>query len=288
MDKIVDIRKTDKAPKSDEFDYKSGKLCKIVYFDESSVTDFIQIMVGGNLNKTTELLEESGDKSSLDVDGKATFGIGTLWKALIKANLDVTAKGSMDVSFNTNHIASNIVTNTILTDFIDIIEKDPGSNGIKKFVGYTVSAPKESMSYIALLSPYLSMLKSGTAIPAGEFSIAADKLDNTIKSAKGYYDFLGTKHDDQIILRFNMKAFKNNYKVTDLLKMHLSIYAIKVGKCSLDKLDVNSELSIDPSSIKKKDNPSYSKPELGVVPKDDLNRELDVYDVLLAGVETND
>ena len=34
-------------------------LCKIVYFDEDSVTDFVQIVAGGQLEKTTELLNQS-------------------------------------------------------------------------------------------------------------------------------------------------------------------------------------------------------------------------------------
>ena len=36
-----------------------SKLTKVIYFDESSVTDYIQIIEGGQLVKTTELL--SGD-----------------------------------------------------------------------------------------------------------------------------------------------------------------------------------------------------------------------------------
>ena len=34
-------------------------ICKIVYFDEASVTDYVQIVAGGELQKTTELLEET-------------------------------------------------------------------------------------------------------------------------------------------------------------------------------------------------------------------------------------
>lgn len=39
-----------------------SRLCKIVYFDEESVTDYIQIVEGGNLEKTTELLNETTKK----------------------------------------------------------------------------------------------------------------------------------------------------------------------------------------------------------------------------------
>ena len=41
-------------------------LSKIVYFDEASVTDFMQIVAGGQLEKTTELLKQSmKDEKSL-------------------------------------------------------------------------------------------------------------------------------------------------------------------------------------------------------------------------------
>ena len=33
------------------------KICKIVYFDEESVTDYVQIVAGGELENTTELLK---------------------------------------------------------------------------------------------------------------------------------------------------------------------------------------------------------------------------------------
>ena len=49
-----------------------------------------------------------------------------------------------------------------------------------------------------MVSPYLSMLKTGSAIPAGEFNIAVDKLDNAIRNAKGYYEFLGTKGNSRV------------------------------------------------------------------------------------------
>ena len=38
----------------------ASKICKIVYFDEDSVTDYVQIVAGGTLEKTTELLFDEG------------------------------------------------------------------------------------------------------------------------------------------------------------------------------------------------------------------------------------
>ena len=68
--------------------------------------------------------------------------------------------------------------------------------------------------------------------------------------------------------------------------MDISIYAIKVGKSSIKKLDFNNEFEIE-KNLLTKDNPEYEKKERE--PEDEsINEELDVFDVLLAGVEVND
>lgn len=270
----------------------SSRLCKIVYFDEESVTDYIQIVAGGALEKTTELLNETNDKGEASIDTKGKVGISGILKALVGFELSVSGNAALETSFNSNQMAKNIVKNTILTDFIDILEQDKEnddseSGAIRKFSGYSITAPKDSLSYVALISPYLSMLKGGTAIPAGEFNIAVDKLDNTIKSAKGYYEFVGTRGEEQIIFRFNIKSFKNNYKAPDLMKMDISIYAIKVGKSTIQQLNFSNEFEIE-QSITRRDNPVYQKTEKISEDNGADSKELDVYDVLLAGVEIDD
>ena len=184
--------------------------------------------------------------------------------------------------------------NTILTDFLKIVDDDSAKKSasktargaIKRFDGYIISAEKDSLSYMVMVSPYLSMLKTGSFVPAGEFSIAIDKLENALKNAKGYYEFVGTKGKSKVILRFNINSFKNGYTISDLLKRNLSIYAIKVGRTSLDMLDVSKELEMDVSIIPK-DNPSYEGSN-EVEDNAASQKILDVFDVLLAGVEAVD
>lgn len=273
---------------------KNIGLCKIVYFDEESVTDYIQIVEGGKLEKTTELLNETNDKGNGNISGKGSIGIGGVLKALVGFEVKTSIEAQLETSFNTNQMVKNIVKNTILTDFIDLIdgisieetEKNQRNGAIHKFTGYKIYAPKESMSYVALISPYLSMLKGGTNIPAGDFNIAIDKLDNTIKNAKGYYEFVGAFGDKKVIFRFNIKSFKNNYKAADLQKMDISIYAIKVGKSTIEKLNFNNEFELE-ENYSRKDNPEYEKRERE---REDetIKEELPVFDVLLAGVEAYD
>ena len=271
-----------------------SRLCKIVYFDEESVTDYIQIVEGGKLEKTTELLNETKDKGQASIDTKASVGIGGVLKALVGFEIKGSVDAGLETSFNTNQMVKNIVKNTILTDFIDLIdelsseEKDGVQNcgAINKFTGYKIYAPKDSLSYVALVSPYLSMLKGGTNIPACYFNISIDKLDNTIKNAKGYYEFVGNRGEEQVIFRFNIKSFKNNYKTTDLQKMKISIYAIKVGQSTIEKLNFNNEFEIE-ENFSKKDNPEYEKKKKKVEDTS-VEKLLDIYDVLLAGVESDD
>lgn len=267
---------------------RQTQLCKIVYFDEDSVTDYIQIVAGGKLEKTTQLLNQTTDGGNNKAGIKAGVGVGGVLKALMGFEVSAATEASLDTSFNTERMAKNILKNTILTDFIDILmEDDTSQNGhgaIQKFVGYAISAPKDSLSYVAVISPYLSMLKGGSGIPAGEFNIAVEKLDNTIKAAKGYYEFVGSCGERKVIFRFNIKSFKNNYKVIDLLKMDINIYAIKVGTSTLEKLNFNSEFDIPATT---KSNPTYHRNSLSHDPVDPGETKiLDVYDVLLAGVET--
>ena len=270
------------------------KICKIVYFDEESVTDYVQIVAGGSLENTTELLKtrDVQEEQNIQVNGKV--GISGIFKDLLGWEAGAAADVSAGLSFNSNKMVKNIVKNTILTDFLKAIE-DAGQGKtssrlpkgtIKQFKGYRISAEEDSLSYMVMVSPYLSMLKSGSSIPAGEFNIAVDKLDNALRHAKGYYEFVGTKGRSRVILRFNINSFRNSYTISDLLKMDLSIYAIKVGRTSLESLNVNKELGMKVSVIPK-DNPSY-EPNTDTEEISASSPILDVFDVLLAGVEADD
>ena len=265
----------------------NNQLCKIVYFDEESITDYIQIVNKGELEKTSELLSDTVNNAKGTTNVNAKIGLPGAIKALLGNELSVSANAEADASYTNDRMVKTIVKNTILSDFISVMTKGE-LQAINKFLGYKIDAPKNSFAYVALISPYLGMLK-GVNIPAGEFNISTDKIDNTIKSAKGYYEFLGTKEDNEEkpkIFRFNMKSFRNNYKPTDLLKMNLSIYAIKVGESTKDMLNFSSEFNVNNVVA---DNPSYEEVTIDIQENEinDQEQKLDVYDVLLAGVEYN-
>lgn len=120
----------------------ASKICKIVYFDEDSVTDYVQIVAGGTLEKTTELLNSSDLSEEQKADVSAKGGIGGVFKALLGWEASASGEVSAGLALNRNKMVKNIVKNTILTDFLHIIDENENKSAskttrgaIKKFEG---------------------------------------------------------------------------------------------------------------------------------------------------------
>lgn len=172
----------------------------------------------------------------------------------------------------------------MLTTFLDFIDDDK-TTAVEKLEDCKVVEIKDSIESIALLTPYMSMLKGGQSIDVGDFDIAVDKLDAAINKAKGYFEYLGKSDNRNIILRFNNQAFKNSYRASDLQRMELVFYAVKVGHCRVSELTVDNELHVD--GARTKDEPDYLGPLKIAETENAEDSEVDMYDVLLAGIETN-
>lgn len=258
---------------------------KIVYFDEESATDYLQIFRGGNLEKTTELLRET--TKNADVNAGADVGVNGnkslsgFFSALLGFNGSIDVKTTAGAGIQTSNLAKSILQNTILTDFLDNAKKDPSS--IIKFNDYKLEVEKDSLTYIVMISPFMSMISGSSALDeAEEYDLAIDKVDETLKLAKGYYEFVGQrnmKKEADVIFRFNINAFKNNYRITDIRKMDLIMYAVQVGSAYLDELKFNNEFELKVSNS----NPYFKPEDINNGQKGSL--KLKVFDVLLAGVE---
>ena len=113
----------------------ASKICKIVYFDEDSVTDYVQIVAGGTLEKTTELLNSSDLSEEQKADVSAKGGIGGVFKALLGWEASASGEVSAGLALNRNKMVKNIVKNAL--------EEKPGcfnqlrrrQNGISKIQG---------------------------------------------------------------------------------------------------------------------------------------------------------
>ena len=260
---------------------------KIVYFDEESVTDYLQIYMGGQLNNTTELLRETSKNANVEargglgVDTKSNT-LSSFLGALIGFSGNVELGATAGAGIKANNIAKSIIQNTILTDFLESL-KDKDST-IKEFKDYILEVEKDSLTYIVMISPFMSMISGNPALDdTGEYDLVIDKVDETIRNAKGYYEFIGKskqENNEKVIFRFNINAFKNNYKITDLRKMNLVIHAIHVGSAEISDLTFNGEFDL---KDKKAKNPTFIESEQK---NDDTGESsFSVYDVLIAGVE---
>ena len=101
-------------------------------------------------------------------------------------------------------------------------------------------------------------------------------MDEALDSGRGYYELMTDINTRPIVLRFNIKAFRNNYSISDLIKMNLDYHAIKVGCVEIESLAMASEFNKiqgnEPTGLDLlESSPSNDKP-------------IDVYDVILAGV----
>lgn len=168
-------------------------------------------------------------------------------------------------------ILSKTLSNTILTDYLAKADDD---RRVTKLRDLQVTASKDSMAFIKMFTPYMVMLKMD------DIPVDLARLDEVLVGAKGYYELLGESSDGtKRVLRFNLKAFRNNYGLTDLGRMRLVFHGVLVGKTSERSLTMAAEMSGGASA-----EPITAANIVDGTTSEDEGL-LDVFDVLLAGVE---
>lgn len=243
---------------------KEEKLIKIVYFDEQAASDYIDIVNGGHLDWSTEEDKEKIAKIIAEIDAEMGHGFNIL--SWLKASITGNLSGSYNREAKTA-IGSKL-TNTILTDYISVANND---KNVKKFTD-VVYAPENSISLYKMYSPYTII------VPKEDDDIDLEKLNQALESARGYYEMLlSSESTPKTVLRLNLKAFRNNYNLSDLTKMKLLYYAVKVGECDIDKLDMSKEFDLSKNIPTAEDVVGDCKVS--------TTNKLDVYDVVLAGVK---
>lgn len=244
----------------DNSDKKS--LIKIVYFDEESASDFLDISAGGKEVSTYEKIRERSNNVY------AKFGLG------VTPRFDVGVSGDMNAGLESSSVGKTIInknlSNTILTDYLEKVSEDSPIRDLE------VTAQEGSMAYMKMYTPYMILLNMD------EIPINLTKLDEALAEAKGYYELLGrekTSSTIKCVLRFNINAFRNNYRLVDLSRMNLVFYGVEVGETSEQNLSMQAEIS--GNSL-----PNGTLTALDIEDgKQEDNSQLKVYDVVLAGVE---
>lgn len=273
----------------------SNNFLKIIYFDEAFVADFMQIIAGGELKKTTEFITEVN--SGIEGAAGAEAGIGTEKNGLSKifsflsgATINAEADINANLSRKSDRIAKNILENTLLADFIALLDADKRKtknkrcSGIKIFPKIVVRPEINSFSYIMLIAPFLSMIDGELPFKTNDgnaMKIDITKIEDAIEKGRGYYEFVATIDGKEVILRFNRNAFRNSYTMLDLPKMRLTYYAIHVGE--IDKMDLQVQKEFEFGTTKVSKRVDYASASEG----NDTTTEIEVYDVVLAGVLEN-
>lgn len=249
-------------------DTPQNSMIKIVYFDEESASDYLDISAGGKTAATSEDVKER----TKDVHAKVEAGLVAKlsWLPFLGASGELSTGAGASAAGKS--ILSKTLSNTILTDYLAKASED---RRVAQLRDLRVTAPKDSMAYMKMFTPYMVMLKMD------EIPVDLARMDEVLVGAKGYYELLGEGADGtKRVLRFNIKAFRNNYGLTDLGRMNLVFHGILVGKTSEHALGMEAEMSGGGAGES-----TVTAAEL-VDGAGTQNEELlTVYDVILAGVE---
>ncbi len=245
-------------------------MIKVVYFDDDSVTDYLCIYNGGTKVQTADKIKEK----SAEIAANATIGIHSKLSWLPFFGTDIAASTESALAGKSDSLVKTTLSNTVLTDFLEKVRDN--EERILKFNDCHLTAYKNSMAFFKMFTPYLIMTKGN--LSSDELEIDISKMDLALESGKGYYEMISTdKASKEMVFRFNIKAFRNNYGIADLTKMNLVYYGVKVGKVDISMLDISNEFN---GETKVNDISAY-----GIEQQKVADDKVDVYDILLAGVE---
>lgn len=246
------------------------KILKVIYFDEEAAIDYITISDGGKAISEIINTEQETDTSKLESETSTGFKIPFFTWFNLQAKIGINS--------NINNINDGVVkstlTNTILTDYIKKADTD---EKIKKISNYQITPIKDSVSYYKMYTPYMLLIKKelNDKISA---EVDITKIDEVLKETKGYYEFLATNGKEQVIIRFNISSFKNNYKINNILGMNLLLYGVNVGSAEKDDFSIEKEFEQNESKEITADE------ILEVTSKAPEHKKLKIYDIVLAGV----
>lgn len=240
---------------------------KVIYFDEEAATDLLCIINRGKV--INEIKNASSNNNAESLNGDTSAGIKLpFWPLRLQTNIEV--KG--EFNRKAEKIVNQIFTNDVLSDYLELACNE---NKIQKFNNSLVYAYPNSLSYFKLITPYMAMTEG--KLDAGDFKLNIPMMDEALTRSKGYYEMLLNFNDNIIILRFNLASFRNAYSLADLVKMNLTYHGVKVGRTSINQLDINNEFQMEEKKID-----AY---ELAMENNTKESTDcVDVYDVLFAGV----
>jgi len=261
-------------------------MLKVIYFDESSALDSLDQAHSGRIQEITKDMVDKANELSggAEFEAKAKTSLFSFFK--LGGGIDT--KGQF--SRKGTNILTTTLTNTILTSFTELLDTDFVDS--KRFVTleqYKLKIVPDSFTFLKTITPFIKVYTnqadvvvqsdSGNANDSQNFDFSL--FDEVLENAKGYYELLAVKGDDRKVVRFNLDGLRNNYRLTDLQKMDLTIYGIKVGTCTEGELNFTEEIGEGSSEETSSGFDAFEKEK-----EDTKNSEvkLDIIDVILAGI----
>lgn len=245
-------------------------IVKVIYFDEQTASDYLDISTGGSAAFTSEHVRTRANDVHGELETKVAAKLS--WLPFMGASAEAAA--GMSASSVGQSILSKTLSNTILTDYL---EQSSGDERVRRLRNYRVTAPKNSMAYMKMYTPYMLIARTE------EHGIDLARMDEAFEKAKGYYELVAegqTADEEKCVLRFNIRAFRNNYGLADLGRMGLVYHAFRVGTTTESGLNFSAEMAegeVDSGAI------TVQEAIDGV--SAEAEPLLDVYDVVFAGVE---
>lgn len=245
---------------------------KIVYLDEQAVFDFLELHQNGIQSDIIRRVSEN--MVEVDVEGKVGMSFFTRFKIGLSGN----------ASYQRSGVVESQITSTLLSNFKKFATDKKGSSKVERLDNVKLFIEKDSPAFYRNITPVLDMISDITKMNSitdddkNNFKgIEIKNIERTLDRLSGYYEIKGiSSESNESVFRFNISGLRNNYTLSDLTKMDVKLYGIKVGE--VDSIDLSFNTMIDRLS-------NQRQSQLGADFDEEQNNEkIPIYDVLVAGV----
>lgn len=245
---------------------------KIVYLDEQAVFDFLELHQNGIQSDIIKRVSEN--MVEVDAEGKVGMNLFTRFKIGLSGN----------ASYQRSGVVEPQITSTLLSNFKKFATNKKGSSKVERLDNVKLFIEKDSPAFYRNITPVLDMISDITKMNSitdddkNNFKgIEIKNIERTLDRLSGYYEIKGiSSESNESVFRFNISGLRNNYTLSDLTKMDVKLYGIKVGE--VDSIDLSFNTMIDRLS-------NQRQSQLGADFDEEQNNEkIPIYDVLVAGV----
>lgn len=147
-------------------------LIKIVYFDEQSASDYLDMSAGGKVASTSEDVRNRTTDLHAQVETKLAAKLS--WLPFLGASAETAA--GMGASSSGQSILSKTLSNTILTDYLGRVR---GDVRVRRLENLRLTAAQGSMAFMKMYTPYMVIAKTE------DMGLDLARLDEALERAKG-------------------------------------------------------------------------------------------------------